>query len=92
MWWLAMAGIGLAIGAIGAWSQDALRVFIKTLGIPLVLLVIRWIFAQRAPGGFGMIFLDLLIIEATAFCSDYVVGLLLGRHGRDGMRQDSVGH
>ncbi len=92
MWWIAMACLGLVIGAVGAWSQDALRVFIKTLGIPAVLLVVRLLFAHDAPGGYVMIFLDLVIIETTAFCSDYIVGLKLGRHGRDGMRNDSVGH
>ncbi len=92
MWWLAIAGLGLVVGAFGAWSQDAMRVFTKTLGVPLALLIVRLAFSKVAPPGFGMIFIDLLIVETTAFCGDYVLGLMLGRHGRDGMREDSVGH
>ena len=93
-WWGAMALTGLLLGCFGAWSTHAVRVFMKTLAIPLVLLITRLALPQVFPVKSAplYVFIDLILLAVTAFGADYVVGLALGRHDRSGYRSDSVGH
>ncbi len=92
MWWFCMMLYGFVLGAFAAWTQGGLRVFMKTLGMPLALLLAHILFHRDAPAGPFAVLADLFILAGAGFCADYLVGLKLGRHGRDGMRGDSVGH
>ena len=92
IWWGQMALVGLCLGAVAAWSQNALRVFMKTLAIPLVLLIARLLAPPSVRGGAGYIFADFVIISLSALVADYLLGLKLGRNDREGFRHDSVGH
>jgi hypothetical protein len=92
-WWAIMALIGLTVGAVGAWTTGAARVFMNTLAIPIVLVLTRLAFPLKAsPYYLGYLLLDLLIVTVCAFAADYGVGLRLGRNDREGYREDSVGH
>ena len=93
-WWGAMFVVGLLVGCIGAWATNATRVFMKTLAVPLVLIVTRLAWPNLFPIKSTplYVFLDLVILAVAAFLGDYFLGLRLGRHGRDGYRTDSVGH
>ncbi len=92
IWWGQMALMGLGLGAVAAWSQNALRVFMKTLAIPATLVVVRLLAASKAPGGAWYVFADFVIISLMALVADYLIGLMLGRNDREGFRHDSVGH
>ena len=92
IWWGQMALVGLCLGGVAAWSQNALRVFMKTLAIPLVLLVARLLAPASVRGGAWYIFADFVIISLSALLADYLLGLKLGRNDREGFRHDSVGH
>ena len=93
-WWGAMVVVGLIVGCVGAWTQGIKRVFMKTLAVPLVLLLSRLLL----PGLYPLkntptyLFLDFILIAISALSSDYFLGLKLGRHDRAGYRSDSVGH
>ena len=93
-WWLAMAGVGIVAGCVGAWAQQGARVFMKTLAVPVILVLSRLLFPNLYPfkNGPGYVLIDFLIIAVTGLAADYVVGLRLGRHDRGGYRSDSVGH
>lgn len=94
MWWSGMFVVGLLIGAIAAWTTDAGRVFMKTLAVPLVLILTRLVWPDVYPikNAPLYVFLDFLIIAIAALITDYAVGLKLGRNDRAGYRHDSVGH
>ena len=92
LWWGQMVLVGLCLGAVAAWSQNALRVFMKTLAIPLTLVVARLLAPATARGGAVYIFADFVILSLSALVADYLLGLKLGRNDRDGFRHDSVGH
>lgn len=94
MWWLLIGVIGLVLGGIGAWTTGAVRVFMRTLALPIVLIAVRIAFVRTAPplSNWGLLFLDFLTLTVSAFVGDYLLGILLGRHGKDGFREDSVGH
>jgi hypothetical protein len=92
-WWAVMGLMGLILGAVGAWTTGAARVFMKTLAIPIGLVITRLFFPLKAsPYYLGYLLLDLLIVTLFAFVGDYWVGLQLGRNDRDGYREDTVGH
>lgn len=92
-WWALMGLMGLILGAIGAWTTGAGRVFMKTLAIPIGLVVTRLFFPLKAsPYYLGYLLLDLAIVTLFAFMGDYWVGLHLGRNDRGGYREDTVGH
>ena len=83
---------GVGLGAFAAWSQGRMRLFMKTLSVPATMLIIHSVFKSYAPTKILMIFLEMVVLATSGFLADYLVGLRLGRHGVDGMRQDSVGH
>ncbi len=93
-WWGTMFVVGLAVGCVAAWSTNATRVFMKTLAVPLIILLTRlaWpnVFPIKSTPLY--VFADFLLLAIGAFLGDYFLGLKLGRHGRDGYRGDSVGH
>src|SRR5438270_14059010 len=93
-WWGAMCLVGILVGCIGAWTTGGSRVFMKTLAVPLILLVTRLALPNVYPikNTPLYVFIDFVLIAGTGFIADYYVGLKLGRHGRDGYRTDSVGH
>ena len=93
-WWLILIGTGLLVGALGAWTTQAARVFMKTLGVPLVLVVMHLLLPPNFPArtNIWLILLDIVLFAPFALLGDYIVGLLLGRHDRAGYRSDSVGH
>ena len=93
-WWAGMLLVGLVLGCMGAWTTNAARVFMKTLAPPVVLVAARFTFARYAPpsNSVGLVFLDFVLIGIAAFAGDYLLGIRLGRHGRDGYRHDNVGH
>lgn len=93
-WWAAMLMAGFVVGCIGAWATDARRVFMKTLAVPLVLVASRLLWPDLYPAKNAplYVFLDFVILAVAALIGDYLLGLKLGRHGRDGYRSDSVGH
>jgi hypothetical protein len=86
--------LGLAVGGVGAWSTGAGRVFMKTLAVPLIVVLTRvaWPALYPIKNTPLYAFLDFLLLAIGAFLGDYFLGLKLGRHGRDGFRGDSVGH
>ena len=93
-WWTGMIVAGLLLGCVGAWTQDAARVFMKTLSIPLVLFASRLLplpdFPQKnAPLTIGI---DIFLLAVFALVTDYLLGVRLGRNDRQGYREDSVGH
>lgn len=92
IWWGQMALLGFGLGAVAAWSQNALRVFMKTLAVPLVLVIARLLAPASVHGGAGYIFADFVILSLAALVGDYLIGLKLGRNDREGFRHDSVGH
>lgn len=92
MWWCFMVFTGLVLGAFAAWSQGRVRLFMKTLSVPAAMLILYTVFKSYAPKNILEIFLEMVILATSGFLADYFVGLRLGRHGIDGMRQDSVGH
>lgn len=93
-WWGAMVVLGLILGSFGAWTRQAARVFMKTLAIPLGLVIAH----VATPGLYPFknqphyLFIDILLIATAALIADYLVGRKLGRHDRAGFREDSVGH
>lgn len=94
MWWGGMFITGLVVGAFAAWTTDAARVFMKTLAVPLILLLTRLALPDVFPikNSPGYAFIDFVIIAVAALIADYSVGLKLGRNDRAGFREDSVGH
>ena len=92
MWWGQMALAGLCLGGVAAWSQNALRVFMKTLAAPLLLLALRMLAPASVKNGAIYIFADFVILSLAALLGDYLVGWKLGRSDREGFRRDSVGH
>ena len=92
MWWGQMLLVGLCLGGVAAWSQNAPRVFMKTLAIPLTLVVARLLAPAGVRGGAGYIFADFVLLSVAALVGDYLLGLKLGRNDREGFRHDSVGH
>lgn len=93
-WWGAMFMAGLLLGCAGAWSTQAARVFIRTLGGPVLLVLARlaWPNVYPIKNSPLYVFLDFLILATAAAIADYYLGMKLGRNGRDGFRTDSVGH
>ena len=93
-WWTIVLGVGFVVGCIGAWTTNAARVFIKTLGVPIVVVAMRYALPGLAPSwnNYGLLFFDLVLLGIAAFVGDYLLGLKLGRHDRAGYREDSVGH
>lgn len=93
IWWLEMMAVGLVLGCIGAWTTNAARVFMKTLAVPLVLVLTRIAFPLKgSPYYFLYLAVDLFLIASFALLGDYLLGLKLGRHDRAGYREDAVGH
>jgi hypothetical protein len=93
-WWGAMFALGLVVGCVGAWTTRAARVFMKTLAVPLVLLLTRLLFFNVSPikNTPLYVFIDFVILASSGLLADYLLGLKLGRHDRHGFREDSVGH
>jgi hypothetical protein len=93
-WWGAMFVTGLVVGGIAAWTTHGARVFMKTLAVPLIVLVTRLVWPNLFPIKSTplYVFLDFLILAVGALVGDYWLGLKLGRHDRGGYRGDSVGH
>jgi hypothetical protein len=93
-WWAGMMALGFGLGCVAAWTQNAARVLMKTIALPLALLAVRLCLAPYAPpaGNIGLYFLDFVLLGIAAFIGDYLLGLRLGRHGADGYREDSVSH
>lgn len=91
-WWGQMLLVGLCLGGVAAWSQNAPRVFMKTLAIPLTLVIARLLAPPTVKGGPGYIFADFVLLSLAALVGDYLLGLKLGRNDREGFRHDSVGH
>src|SRR5579871_3841453 len=89
-WWGAMFGVGLGVGCLGAWSQNAVRVFMKTLAVPLIVLLSRLALPHLYPiKGSGLyVVIDFVIIAVAALIADYFLGLKLGRHDKRGYRSD----
>lgn len=94
MWWVIIVGVGVLLGGIGAWATGGTRVFLRTLAPPVILIALSLVFTSFAPplSRFWPLLAGLLTLTVTAFASDYCIGFLLGRHGKDGFRADSVGH
>ena len=92
-WWALMGLMGLALGAVAAWTTGAARVFMQTLAIPIAIVVTRLAFPLKASRFFlAYLVLDLAIVAVGAYVGDYLVGLRLGRSDRGGYRNDGVGH
>jgi hypothetical protein len=92
-WWLEMVCVGLILGCIGAWTMNAARVFMKTLAVPIALVLTRFFFPLKgSPYYFAYLCLDLFLIASFGLLGDYLLGLKLGRHDRAGYRDDAVGH
>lgn len=93
-WWIAICGVGFCVGCIGAWSRNATRVFMKTLAIPLILGLSRLFWPNLYPikNSPVYVFIDFVLLAVMALLGDYLVGLKLGRHDRQGYRSESVGH
>ena len=88
-----MAIVGLGLGAVGAWSQGAYRVFMTTLAIPLALVVTRiWFPEKDSPWYFGYLMIDLSIVAVTALSADWLVGMKLGHTDKKGYREDLTPH
>ena len=89
-----MLGTGLVVGCIGAWTTQAARVFMKTLAMPLMLLVMHLLLPRDFPGPLQSVadVLDIVLFAGAALLGDYVLGLMLGRHDKAGFRSDTVGH
>ena len=88
-----MVIVGLVLGCIGAWTVNAARVFMKTLAVPLAIVVTRYCFPLRSsPYYVAYLCLDLFLVATFALLGDYLLGLRLGRNDRSGYRDDAVGH
>lgn len=93
-WWGMMGAVGFVVGCVAAWTTNAPRVFMKTLAAPLALAASRLFWPDVYPikNSPLYVFIDFVILAISAFVGDYLLGLRLGRNGRDGYRHDSVGH
>ncbi len=93
-WWLIIAGTGLALGGITAATHEVVRVFTKTLGAPLALLLLRVALPQRLHGANNPlpILLEYLLLVLAAFMGDYLIGRRLGKSDALGYREETVGH
>ncbi len=94
IWWGAMVLVGFLTGCFTSWSKGGVRVFLKTLGIPILIILSRLIFYSVLPIKNSLIFafIDFVILSAFGLLGDYVVGLRLGRNDKHGFREDPVGH
>ncbi len=94
VWLGSMVLIGFMMGCFTAWSGGGVRVFMKTLAIPVLVVLSRILFYNTLPLKNSLLFafLDFVILAAMALVGDYVVGLKLGRSDRQGYRDDHVGH
>ncbi len=93
-WWGAMFVTGLVVGCIGAWTTQAARVFMKTLAVPLLLILTRVALPNVYPVKTAPQYwlADFVLIAVGGVIGDYFLGLKLGRNDRAGFRTDSVGH
>lgn len=93
-WWGALFLVGLIMGGVASWRGNALRVFIRTLGLPLSLALL-WYYApahwQKNDSTLGLC-AAYLVLVLSAFAGDYLIGLLLGKNDAAGYREDAVGH
>jgi hypothetical protein len=94
LWYSLVFGTGLLVGGVAAWGGNALRVFMRSLGLPLALIALRLLTPASLHGENApfRLFIDYMILAASGFLGDYVIGLKLGRHDARGYRDDSVGH
>ena len=94
IWYVMVVVVGLLVGGLAAWSQGSLRVFMRTFGIPLALLALRFGTMESLRGANFPLFVlrDYLLMTFAAFCGDYLAGRVLGRNDSHGYRSDSVGH
>ena len=93
-WWGVMLLIGFLTGCFTAWSKGAVRLLMKTLSIPVILVLSRVLFYSRLPfqNSFLNAGIDFVLLSSMALTGDYIVGLKLGRVDKHGYRDDSVGH
>lgn len=93
-WWLIIAGAGLTLGGITAATGEGVRVFTKTLGVPLMLLLLRASLPERLHGAHNPfpILLEYVALAFTAFVGDYLIGRRLGKSDAQGFREETVGH
>lgn len=89
-----MTLIGFLTGCLAAWSNDGIRLFMKTLAIPILIVLSRLLFQHFLPvkNSYGYAFIDFVILALMALVGDYFVGMKLGRNDAHGYREDSVGH
>ncbi len=93
-WWCMILGAGFAVGGITAATHESVRVFTKTLGVPLVLLLLRTFVPARFHGANDPlpILLEYVVLAFAAFVGDYLVGLLVGKSDAKGFREEIIGH
>lgn len=86
--------VGLLLGSVASWRGNALRVFIRTMGLPLALVLLYYVVPaqwKRSESSFGL-FGSYLVLVSTALVGDYLIGLALKRNDVAGYREDAVGH
>ncbi len=93
-WYSIVFLTGAVLGSIAAWRANATRVFIRTLGLPLALILLRTLLPNTIHGTTSLLPLigDYALLVVSAILGDYSVGLKLGRHDAKGYRDDAVGH